>query len=819
MFKNYLLIAWRAIQKNKLTSYINITGLALALSSAMMIYLFVTDELSYDRYHGKAENAYRITRIFKSEDGSTNLHLATIAPPIGPLIQNDIGQVQAMARTLQFQSVLAVEENGGRKKMATENNVFLAEPTLFDILDITAIKGDLKSGIERPLTVLLSEKSAVKYFNSTDVIGKILRLNAQLNLEVTGVYADFPKQTHWHPDFLISFSTLNDPTIYGREQLETNWGNNSFTTYILLEPGTDCKNIEAMFPAFLDKHFGTYAKANYGVKPDFVASKVTALTLQPITDIHLYSHLDDELETNGNIHNVQMMTVIGIFIVLIACFNFINLSTASATKRSKEVGLRKAVGAHRNQLIAQYLSESVFITFCALILSAFVSWIALGWLNNFTQKQIEFDVFFNGNNVVGILLATLFVGLLAGIYPAFVVSGFKPAIVLKGQQGVVKGKVGIRKILVVAQFSISIVLIVATIITRQQLYFLNSEKLGFEKDYVVTMPYYEELGKTFDAFYNEVTQGSAIKNIARSSRIPTGRLLDSFGSAAITKGDSLIDTGVELKLVATDKEFFKTYGISFLAGQDFSKDNSPNDSLGFVINAAAAEALGWGNISDGIGKDFQYGDTKGRLMGVVSNFHFESLHQKVVPMVFLPIKQSWFNALSVKIDGSNFQQGLQHLEKTWKMFLPDRPFDFQFLSDTYRKLYESEERENTLFAIFSGMAIFIASLGLFGLATFNTLQRVKEISIRKVMGASVKNILTLLSKEIVILIGMATLIAWPLAWYMMSEWLATFAYHIDMDIVAYLVAGLSAIVIALATVSFQTLRAAAVNPAKALKSE
>jgi putative ABC transport system permease protein len=819
MIKNYLKVALRAILRNRLTSFINLMGLALAMTSAVLIYLFLSDEFDYDRYHSKADRTYRITREFFNGEGVSVLNLATVAPPIGPLIENDFSEVEEMARTLQYNLVMAIEENGERKKMATEENAFMVEPTIFKILDIPVNSGDPLKDLERPNTVMLSENAAEKYFGATtEVIGKHLKGGRKLDLEVTGVFKNFPGQTHWHPDFLISFSTLNDTVIYGRKQLETNWGNNAFSTYLLFEKGTDPGKIAHRFPEFIDKHLGPYAKANYGVPPNYVASKGTKLTLQNIQDVHLRSHLDDEIEVGGNINNVYLMAVIGLLIVLIACFNFINLSTASATKRSKEVGLRKVVGAFRDQLIGQYLSESVIISLFALMLAIGFSWTTLSWLNSFTGKHLSFHFIANLPLTVGLIGFALLVGILAGIYPAFIISSFKPALALKGQ-GSARGKGGVRKVLVVVQFAISIALIIATTITTQQLSFLNNVNLGFDKDKLVTLSYYGELNDNYDAFYNELVKSSAITNAGRSSRIPTGRLLDDLGPPSITKDNALLRTNVDVKYVTTDYDFFKTHGITFAAGRDFSKDIKSDDSLAFIINEAAVKALGWKTNEEGLDKDFQYGRVKGKLIGVVRDFHFESLHQRILPMIFLPVKQSYYNFLTVKIAGASFQEGIGHLEKVWKSFLPLRPFEYQFATERYRKLYDAEQQENQLFSIFSGLAIFIASLGLFGLATFNTLQRIKEIGIRKVLGASVPSILGLLSKEIVLLILIANIVAWPVAWIFMSEWLDSFAYHISMSVIVYVLAAVAAILVGLLTVSVQTLKAAMTNPANTLKYE
>ncbi len=817
MLRNYFKVAFRSLYRNKLTSFINICGLALAIACSLLIYIFIKDELSYDRHHAKADQIYRVTRSFHSPDGDVNLHLSSVAPPIGPLIKNDFGQIKEVARAINYNIVIGLEEDGELKMSNPEQNLFIVEPSLFRIMDINVKSGNAEASLSRPFTVMLSEKTAMRYFNSTNIIGKRLRANNQFDLEVTGVYEDFPHQSHWHPELMVSFSSLDDDNVYGRTRLETSWGKNAFGTYILLEQGADPSKLEKELPAFIDKHFGTYARANWGVPAEWVASKSTTLYLQKLTDIHLHSHLDDEIEVNGNIRSVYMMGVIGLFIILIAGFNFINLSTARATKRAKEVGLRKVVGAFRNQLIAQYLSESILIAMLSLILALALSAAGLGLLNDFTGKELSLNVFLNPLFLGGLLLFAILIGVLAGVYPAFVISGFKPALTLKGQQGSARGKAGLRRGLVVAQFSISIVLIIATIITFQQLHFINTRDLGYQKDQLITLPHYAELSESYDAFYNEVTTSTLVRNVGRSSRIPTGRLLDSFGTAKVIKGDSMVSAPVDLKTIAIDPEFFSTYGIEMAAGRNFSKSIATDDTLAFIINEAAARALGWSDYRSHLDEDFEYGGTRGKLIGVVKDFHFESLHEKIRPMIFQGTNR--FNALSIRIEGGNTQEGLRFLEAKWKEFLPARPFNYQFLTEQYRALYEDEQKQSQLFTTFSCLAIFIACLGLFGLATFNTTQRVKEIGIRKVLGASVPHILGLLSKEIVILILISNLIAWPVAFYFMRDWLESFAYHIDINIVVFILSAFVAVAISIITVSAQTIKAATSNPAHTLKYE
>lgn len=812
MFVNYLKVALRSIFRNKLTSFINIAGLALALASALLITFYVVDELSYDKHHPNADRLYRVTRYFFDQEGNASLRLANVAPPIGMLMRNDFPEIENLFRMLPISATVTLQEDGNDDKSFREPNIFISEPEIFDMLEVNLTEGNKTAALEKPGTMVVSEAMAEKYFGTKSVQGKTLVLFG-FPVQITGVYKPFKQQMHFHPDFLISFSTLNDSTIYGRRRLETNWGNNAFGTYFLLKEGENAKDFESKLPAFLDKHFGTFARANAGAPPDFVASKVTSLQLQKVTDIHLHSQLDDELEPPGNINTVYLMATIGWFVILIAGFNFINLSTAQATKRAKEVGLRKVAGAHKMQLINQFLSEAVLISLFACVLALGAGYFALEWLNGFTGKSISF--FGIPTLLMAMIGGTIAIGILAGLYPAFAISALRPAVILKGKQP--DGKPVLRRALVVVQFSISVVLIIATTVIFSQLDYLSNKDLGYAKDRVITLPYYNDLNTNFDAFYHALTEHSSIDNAGRSSRIPTGRLLDSMG-AQLRKGDSLQNVGSRIAYIRVDHTFFETYNIPFVAGRNFSKEVRTDDSLGYVLNETALAALGIKDPASLIDQTFSYGGVNGKVIGVVKDFHFESLHQPINPILFL-IQRPAYNSLSVRVAGTNFQEGLNHVEKVWRQFLPNRLFEYTFMNERYNNLYQNETKQSQLFTGFSMLAIFIACLGLFGLATFNALQRTKEIGIRKVLGASVPDILTLLSREIVVLVIVANVIAWPVAWYFMDKWLSSFAYHVEMNVLWYALAAFVALAIALVTVSSQTLKAAMSNPTKTLKYE
>jgi putative ABC transport system permease protein len=809
MFHNYFKIALRLFARNRLISAINVLGLALALTGSLLITIFIQDELSYDDYHANADHIYRVTRNFLSPDGSENLHLGVIAPPFGPLLKNDFPDIKEVARTWGFDITMnPVEENGLAQESIYIENFFYAEPSVFKIFSIPTLAGDTKTPLEDPYTMMVSDATAKKYFGTQDVVGKQLK-GGEVLFKITGVFQSFPEQSHWHPDVLVAFSTLNDQHIYGRQRLENSWTSNTFGTYILVNDQFDPKQTEEQFPAFLDKHMGQTGNPKQ-------PSDWTNLFLQPLTSIHLHSQLDYEIEANGNIDHVYIMGAIGIFLLLIACFNFINLSTARATTRGKEVGLRKVLGAFRKQLITQHLSESIFTASLAFLLAIFMISLSIPWFNDFTGKSIQLPHYVNLTNILVILGLMIGVGIMAGYYPALVISRFTPALSLKGQHGSGKGNRGIRRVLVVVQFTISIIMIIATFIVYQQLNFLNNRELGYAKDQIVTIYYDDAIAERYETFHHELTKVPSIKYAGRSSLVPTERLTAMQGTS-IQQGDSLIATDIVMKDVRIDHEFFDTYQIPIVSGRNFSKEIKSDDSLGFIINETAARMAGWTH-EEAVGQVLKNGPVKGSVIGVVKDFHFESLHESIVPIVFHG-HNHMFNYVSVLVSASEMQEALAHIEAVWKEFVPDQPFAYSFLSDHYRRLYDSEQRQSELFMIFAGLAIFIAAMGLFGLATFNTLQRLKEVSIRKVLGASIASLLQLLSQEILLLIFLANLMAWPIAWYFMNEWLSGFAYRIEMTWWMFALAGLFAVIVALCTITSQSIKAALSNPADTLRNE
>lgn len=811
MIKNYLRSAWRNIARHKFISFINISGLTIGITCCLLILLYIINELSYDKFNTNADRTYRVTRIFYSKDGSENLHLSSIAPPFGPLLKVAFPDIEKVTRVLPNGTTVFRYKD----KLFNEQNGFFADENFFNVFSVNITEGDKKTALNDPYTVIITPEIARKYFGNEDPINKTVILdNTKHEFKVTGVFEPFPSNSHMHPNMLMSFNTLKDSIIYGEKQLETNYGNNSFYTYLLLPKNYNSKMISGQLNNFLDKYVHMP-----GMPPNVKTSQATKLTMQKLTDIHLKSHLDDEIEPEGSITRVYIFSIIAVFILLIACINYMNLSTARSALRAKEIGVRKVIGAQRKEIIRQFLGESVLVTWLALILAMVLTWLLLPYINSLAHLNLAFSSLFRWDILIGILCLPFFIGLLSGIYPAIFMSSFKPVQVLKGVLKVGSGGISFRKVLVVVQFSISIILIVATTVVFQQLSYIENKSLGFNKDHILVTAYSGTLTKQFESFKQELLKNPAIKSVGRSSRIPSGRLLDDQGAQVIEGGKS-VPTNIELKYITTDFGFMDTYGMKLAAGRNFSKDYI-TDTASYVINETAVQQLGWKTAQNAIGKDMTYGNTKGKVIGVVHDFHFESLHQAIIPMIFLlpPPSSSYYNSISIKVNGNNVQSAINTMRDTWHQYVPTVPFDYTFLDDRFHKLYDAEQQESKLFTIFSCLAIFIACLGLFGLSAFTISQRVKEIGVRKVLGASVPQIVVELSKDFMTLVIIAALLALPLAGWLMHNWLKNFASRIDLSVWVFLGAGIMAFIIAFVTISMQTVKAANVNPVKSLRSE
>jgi putative ABC transport system permease protein len=810
MIRNYLKIALRNLMKYKFISFINLFGLTVGLACCLLILSYILHEVSYDKYHPNADRVYRVTRTFMNpETGAPNLYLSTVAPPFGPLLKNDFKEIEDMTVTLSNTNTAIRYED----KMFNEQGVYFADDHFFDFFKTEIKEGNPKKALSDPYSIMMTEEMARKYFGNEEPMNKVVRINFgnYFDFKVTGVYKALPTNTHFHPDMMVSFNTLKDTAIYGERNLQTNFGNNSFFTYIRLPQGYDPKKLEAQFPGFLNRVMSSEYSGQF--KP----SQQTRLALQKLTDIHLRSHTDYEAEENGDINRVYIFSAIALFILLIACINYMNLSTARSTLRAKEIGIRKVSGAQKKEIMMQFLSESVMISWIAMVLAFLLTWTLLPALNKVSGQQLDISQLLQWQVLLPVLLIPFLVGIISGMYPALFMSSFQPVKVLKGFLKT-RGGVSFRKILVTLQFFISIVLIICTAVVFSQMRYMQNKSLGFDREHIINLPYVTQLNDKYDAFRNDLLSDANIKNVGRSSRIPTGRLLDAMGSKVLS-GDSMVPANVDIKYVFADQDFISTYGVKVIAGRGFSRDFS-TDTSAFLVNESAARALGFKTNDAVVGTDFEYGQRRGKLIGVFHDFHFESMHQKIVPLVLLvPRNANGYGNISIKVSGAALPGTLARIENTWKKFLPETPYQYTFLDESFARLYQAEDRQKALFTIFACLAIFIACLGLFGLSAFTISQRIKEIGIRKVLGAEVSSIVTLLSADFLKLVAIAAIVAFPAAWLAMHSWLQDFAYRTTISWWIFLFAGVAAAVIALLTISIQAIKAAVANPVKNLRTE
>lgn len=803
MIRNYLLIALRNMKRQMNYTIINLSGLAVGIAACIMILLYVQYELSYDKYLNDHERIFRISRYWLNADGKVNLHLGHLAPPFSPLLKMDYeGTIEQSVRFLNFNPIIKTEE-----KQFEEDGFFFADPEFLEVFSWEMLIGDPASALNEPYSIVLTKRMATKYFGDEEALGKTLNFNNTIDLKVTGIIQDLPDNSHMHPTMFAPM-VLVEEYYGGHEQFMSAWGSNNFSTFVKLGEGVDPVAFESGLGAFFDKHFD---KPETGKASDF-----NKLQLMNITDIHLHSHLDSEVEQNGDIAFVSLFSIIAGFILVIACINYINLATARSARRSREVGIRKVLGAFRRRLIGQFLTESLLFAILALVIAYLLVSLLLPWFRDFSQRPLELNLISN-QFLAGLLLAiTLITGFVAGIYPALYLSAFKPASVLKktSNKG---GRGGLRSALVVFQFFVSIVMLIGVGVVNDQLNYVKSKDLGFGKNRILVLPTSDEIHEKYELVRNQLLQQQGIERVAYSSRIPSGRLLDSQGGNVEVNGE-MKPLDFRLADVHTDFEFLKTMEIPIIAGRDFNEELASDSSESFIINEAAVRAVGWPGNDAAVGKKISYGGRSGYITGVVKDFHFESLKQEIAPIIFM-ITNGRYGAVVVKLAEDEEEKTLKYLQEQWSYLRPGYPFSYYFVDARFNELYEEDEKVGELVSYFSVVAIIVGILGLFGLASYTAEQRVKEIGVRKVMGATVSQILLLLSKGFTLLVVIGFLIAVPVAWFGMEQWLETFAYHGNISILSVLIAGLAAILIAWMTVGLQTLKAARTNPADTLRHE
>lgn len=804
MLPNYLTIAFRNLLRHKAFTAINISGLAAGLASCLLIFLFMADELSYDRYYVNAERIYRMT--LHTRFGEKDINYAYTSEPAGQTLLRDCPGIETVTRLRDDGGMLV--KNG--HDVFKEERIAFVDSNFFSFFSIPMLKGNKANALIVPKTLVLTETTARKYFGDADPIGKTLSIGNLGLFQITGVCADIPSNTHFHHDMFGSFKSVNQGT---------KWLASGAYVYLQLRTGYSIRQIEAQSRGFITKYVAPEVKEFLGISLSEFLQKGNRMSFgfQPVTDIHLHSDLSDELEANGDVQYVYIFSGIAFFILLLACINFMNLSTAGSTGRSKEVGIRKVLGSVQKQLVSQFLVESILLTALSMVLAIGLVIILLPYFNELTGKRFSLMTITDWRLLSGMVLACLVIGLLAGSYPAFVLSSFKPITVLKGRvQGSLRSG-RLRNILVTGQFVVSIGIIIATLIANQQLQYIQNKKVGFNKDQVLVLHDTQVLGTQMNAFKNELSRLSSVKKITLAGFLPAGVSQQSQDGIQFRDGTR---TGTHLsKSYFIDEDYLPTLGISIAQGRNFSKALA-SDNSAVLLNESAVKAYGFrqpiGQQISITGDGNESSKKMFTVIGVVKDFHFESMHHRIAPLVMFYGGDN--SQMALRINTDDIPYLLDKIERLWKAET-DNPFVYSFLSERFNTIYKSEQRIGQIFGIFAGLAILISCLGLFGLAAFTTQQRTKEIGIRKVLGASVINIVGLLLKNFLMLILIAIIIAVPLAGYGMNQWLKDFAYRIDVQWWIFVLAGGLIISIAILTVSYQTLKAAMVNPVKSLKSE
>jgi putative ABC transport system permease protein len=795
MIKNYIKIAFRHFKRQKGYTFINISGLAVGMACCILILLWVYDELSFDRYHENADRIYRIT--YAEEIGGAYDHLAL--PPFiaAPAFAAEVPEIRAYTRLWERTGLITYQN-----KKYDEREIFYVDPDFFKIFSHEFIDGDPDTALVNPGSIVLTEDTAQKIFAHENPLGKTVNLNEDGDLKVTGVVKNVPRNSHFGFNCLVSMNTIQGR----RTEFLNDWFVILGWSYIMLDERADAKAVEKKLAPIVEKHAGEEAR-KYGQKMSYF--------LQRLTDIHLKSHLSGEIEANGDILFVYVFSIVAAFILLIACINFMNLSTARSANRGMEVGMRKVFGAHKKRLISQFITESVGLSLCGLFLALVIVELLLPVFNNLTGKEINAASVLNWVVGLGLIGIVAFTGLAAGSYPAFYLSSFQPIdIMRKKMQSRTRGGV-LRSSLVILQFTISVILIIATFIVIVQVRFMKNQKLGFKKEQVLAVRIKgDAIPQQYDAFKNELKKNASIREASYSSGIPgrTGFVLTVFLEGMPESVTHTFD------FIFADYDFVKTYEIEIAEGRDFSREFGSDKDGVFLINETAAARLGWGEET--LEKKIGYSDEVMRpIVGIVKNFHYRSLKEVIGPLAIFLIPEN-YSFLSLKMNTGDISATLSFIEKTWKSFEKDRSFEYFFVDENFDALYHSEEQLSRIITLFACIAIFVASLGLFGLASYTAEQSTREIGIRKVLGASVGSIVATLSKNFLRWVLVANAIAWPVTYFIMKNyWLSNFPFRIPISILLFIAAGVISIIIALLTVSFQSLKAALTNPAETLKYE
>lgn len=795
MLKNYFKIAWRHLVRNKTYSLLILSGLATGMTCAVALWLYVQNELSYDRYHQRADDIYRVNLHIKWESNEYKLGLASA--PFANTLQQEYPEIQNSLRVKKGEQLF----RAGNKSLNVKE-IICADSTLFSFFDYTFIEGSPRTALPDKNSAILTEKLALVLFNkTTGLIGKTILVKDNIPFTISAVIRSPPGNHHLEFDAVLPYTN----EAISRVRLDK-WDGFNTLTYVLLRKGSQAAQLERKLPAFYKKYIAEVIGDTDGTKVKF------AMSLQPLTDIHLKSsHLMGE-ENGGNLNYVYTFSVIGFFILLIAIVNYVNLSTAKSAGRAREIGVRKAVGSQWSQLVGQFLAESVLTTFLALLISMLLLNALLPFFNQISEKTLSVD-FSNSTTMVFFVAFALLTGLLSGLYPALILSRFKPALVLKGT--VEKSGKGIvfRQSLVVFQFFISMILIAGTITVYRQLHFMRDTKLGFNQQQVIVIPLKNQsLQQTAAVLKSKILQSPSVSHVSLTNGSIGNHLNNKTTFSFYKTGE---EQSVSSEYFDVDSDFTNVLQIHVVEGSSFSAVPDRDSSNAILINQAVMKRLGWKTYKDGL---VELDAQKVPVTGVISDFHLRSLHNRIEPLVLVLKKEKADNML-VKVSEDNIAATLHHIKSAFNEVNPGQPFEYEFLDQAFAKQYRSDEQKGHLFLLFSAIAVIIACLGLFGLSTFTAEQRTKEIGVRKVLGASVASIVSLLSKDFLKLVLIAIVIAVPAGWYWMRIWLQDFAYKTSIDWWIFALAGVLSLVIAVVTISFQSIKAALMNPVESLKSE
>jgi putative ABC transport system permease protein len=798
MFKNYLKIALRNFWKNKTSSAINIFGLTIGLTSCLLIALYIQHEVSYDNFEKKGNRIARVIMEYSfagsPESNKGNYTSVRVAKVFGQVFP----EVESAIKMTEYSRVV-----GYKDKLIDEKNFMYSDSTFLNFFSFNLLRGNIHNVLSAPYNVVLTQSTAKKYFGDEDPIGKALKVGNDSNLyQVTGVIQDCPSNSQIKFDFLASFSSLGITA----EWEKTYWDAN-YTTYLLLKNENSISSLQAKLPAFMRKEM-----AGQGATVNFY--------LEPFDKIHLHSAYGG-FEPNNSITYIYILAAVALLILIIACSTYINLSTARSIERAKEVGVRKVIGAEKNQLFWQFIGESLLICLLAIILSLAIAVLALPYFNQLSQKELHAGSLFSLPFILFSLSVAVFVSFIAGSYPAIILSGFQPIKVLKGSFKNTGSGQWLRKSLIVFQFAISVFLIVSTFMMQKQLYYIQHKNLGYDREHVLILPMSSSIFTHLDLIKQEFKQNPNVLSISRCHRSPVE------GGGGYNMRSEIMPENQQIAVTANpaDEDFIKTTGLQLIAGTSFSAQdviaaddtNRKTRLFHFVLNESAAKQLGW-TPQQAIGKKMFLGDDRpGYVKGVVKDFNFQSLHDPIKGYILFP--EDWARELLVKLSGHDLQQSISFLESKWKTLVTDRPFEYRFMDDDYNKLYDAELRLGKVMNLFSSIAIVLACLGLFGLSSYTAQQRFKEIGIRKVLGASVSNIVIALSKDFLRLTFVAMVIAFPVAWWAMTKWLQDFTYRTTMSWTIYIIAGALTLLLAIVTVSVHAIRAALTNPVKSLRTE